>query len=127
MNKKIIKKIKERGSIVIYTVMILSAVIMISLTLLKLLVPKFLIVRESVYSTVSFYAADSGMEWCLFSNRNDPLLVTIPPKLTGLQALSGATISYYSNNAPTNCTYNAPINYRTVGTYNGISRSLEIF
>lgn len=57
---------------IIYTIIILSTVVMISLSLIRLLLPKFLIVRESVYSAMALYAADSAMEWCLFEQRGGP-------------------------------------------------------
>lgn len=123
------KQNHQGGSIIIYTLLILFVVLTISLALMRLLVPKFRTVKESVYSTVSLYAADSGMEWCIFSNRTDPAgPMTVPAQPASLNTIQSVTIQYYdSGNSPTVCPYNSAIGFRTVGTYRGISRSLEVF
>lgn len=123
-----IKKIKEKGSIIIYTLMILSAVMMISIALFRVLIPKFLIVREAVYSAVSIYAADSAVELCLFTTRVNTSAWTVKPTQSRL-------VAYYSipdvtiQTNPLNCSYQASgsASIRAVGSYKGISRSLEIF
>lgn len=116
---------KEAGSILIYTILIMVVVTTVSVALMRLLVPKFRIVKESVYSTNALYAADSGMEWCILSNRIDPSSATIPGQPT---TVNSATILYYdlSNNLTT-CDYGGAVGFRIVGTYRGISRSLEAF
>lgn len=123
------KNSNQNGSIIIYSLLIMLSIIMISVVLIKLLGTKFQIAREATYSIVALYAADSGMEWCLFSNRVDQLLEEVPPQITGLETISGITISYHNYNGTgvNNCVFNSPLNFRTVGIYREISRSLGVF
>lgn len=127
-NQKTIKNFRQKGSVVIYTIFIMIAVMVISLSLMRVLLPKLKLTGESISSVIAFYAADSGMEWCLFSNRDDPAQSPIVPEqpLT-LNYITGITIQYYSGNNPTTCPSGAAIDFRIVGTYRGISRSLEVF
>lgn len=120
---------KQGGSIIIYSILILLSVVTISVALIRLIAPKFQITREVAHSMVALYAADSGMEWCLFSNRTDPAgPQPIPIKLQQLNTISSVTIKYYDFNgaAVTQCTYGATLGFRTVGIYKGISRSLGV-
>lgn len=121
------KKNLQKGSIIIYTLLILIAVIVIAIALIRLLLPKFASVRESIYSTVAIYAADSGLEWCLYSNRVDPTVRTIPPQITTLSTVQAVTIQYYNGAVSTTCPYNTAVSFRIVGSFRNISRSLEIF
>jgi len=68
---------RQRGSILIYTILVLISITTISLALLRLFIPKFKVASESVSSVVAISVADSVMEWCLYSNRNGAS--TIPP------------------------------------------------
>jgi len=45
----------------------------ISIALMRILIPKFRVVREAVNSTVALYAADSSLEWCAYTNNVDYL------------------------------------------------------
>lgn len=110
----------------VYTMLILVSIMVISLALLRLIIPKVKIVREVGNSVVAVYAADTGMEWCLFSNRNNPSSIAVPAKPISLVTVPGVTIQYYQNSNPTNCPFDAVINFRTVGNYRGISRSFEV-
>jgi|SRR3989338_5525320 len=126
-NNQIKIKDKQNGSIIIFTLLIMITVMVISITLMRLLIPKLRIVRESIYSVVAVYAADSGMEWCIFANRKDiNAMATPPPQILSLQTIPGVTVQIYGPSGAT-CSYNESVDYRTVGTYNSISRSLEVF
>jgi hypothetical protein len=128
MNTNRPTKINEKGSIIIYTIMILITVVTISLALLKIVLPKFHIVRESIYSTIAFFAADSSVELCLFTGRIDTSGLATPPTQTLLLqnfTITGVNIVTTPASCPFNLAGTAQI--RSVGTYRGISRSLEIF
>lgn len=125
-----IGNVSQRGSILIYTILVLIAITTISLALLRLFIPKFKIASESVSSVVAISVADSVMEWCLFSNRDDP---TSPPVIPPQPSFSISTSNFpithqiYRDGAVSTCPPGeTPLNYRTVGNYRGISRSLEI-
>ena len=122
------KNPEQKGSIIIYTILIMTTITMISIYLMRILLPKLRTTNEAVNSTIAFYAADSGMEWCIFANRDDSTqLPAVPTQPVSLKVITGAAIQYYSGNNSTSCPSGAAINFRTVGTYQGISRSLEIF
>jgi Tfp pilus assembly protein PilX len=125
-----ISNIRQRGSILIYTMLVLIAITTISLAILGLFIPKFKIASESISSVVAISVADSVMEWCLFSNRDDPVnLPTVPPQPIFSISTANLPITYqiYRGGAVSTClSGETPLDYRTVGNYRGISRSLEI-
>lgn len=121
---------RQQGSILIYTMLVLIAITTISLALLSLFIPKFKIAGESISSVVAISVADSVMEWCLFSNRDDPAgPPVVPPQPTFSTSTANFPITYqiYRGAAVSTCpSGETPLDYRTVGNYRGISRSLEI-
>ena len=124
-----ISNIRQRGSILIYTMLVLIAITTISLALLRLFIPKFKIARESISSVVAISVADSVMEWCLFSNRDDPTgLPVVPPQPIFSISTTNFPITYqiYRGGAVSTCPSGETLDYRTVGNYRGISRSLTI-
>ena len=125
-----ISDMHQRGSILVYTILVLIAITTISLALLRLFIPKFKVASESVSSVVAISVADSVMEWCLFSNRDDPAgPPVVPPQPTFSISTANFPITYqiYRGGAVSICpSGETPLNYRTVGNYRGISRSLEI-
>ena len=65
----------QRLSIIIFTILMLSAILAISLTLTSIFIPKIRSITEAADSIGAIYAADSAMEWCLYNNRrNNPPL-----------------------------------------------------
>ena len=108
------------GSIIVFTVLMLSAILAITLTLTRIFIPRIRSITEATDSIGAVYAADSAMEWCLYSNRGKAPLLSQP-------AMSnGATYQIYRDGAPSTCTGGESLNYRTVGTYRGVSRSFEV-
>lgn len=110
----------SKGSIIIFTVLIISSVLAITLTLTRIFVPKVKSITEATDSIGALYAADSAMEWCLYSNREKN------PPLSQPVLGNNATYEIYNNNVPSVCPGAETLNYRTVGTYRGVSRSFEI-
>ena len=134
MNIKFLKinliNMRQQGSILIYTILVLISITTISLAILKLFIPKFKVASESVSSVVAISVADSVMEWCLFSNRDDPANppeVPLQPIFNISTGIFPITYQIYRDGAVSTCpSGETPLNYRTVGNYRGISRSLEI-
>lgn len=118
----------QKGSILIFTTIILTVVMIISFAILRIFLPKIKIVNESVNSAIALYAADSGLEWCLYVNRvpsiPPPTPTPVPSPTIG--DIEGVTIKYYRDSNLTNC-IGGTINFRAVGLYRGVGRSLEIF
>lgn len=120
------EKKSQSGSVIIYTVLIMIAVMVISLSLMRILLPKLKVTGESISSVVALYGADSGLELCIFTNRVDTSAMTSPPTLSTLLTnftIAGVNIQSY----PNPCPFNGAVGFRTVGTYRGISRSLEVY
>jgi len=120
-------KTKQRGSILVFSVMIMTILLTISITLAKVFIPKIHVATEAANSVAAIYTADTGIEWCLYTYRHDPNY----PKPT----LSNSSINYYSVYKDsdiaelTTCGPEAATlpNFRSVGTYAGVSRSMEIY
>jgi len=93
---------------------------------LDIFIPKFRVARESINSTVAIFTADSALEWCLFSNRDNPATSpTVPPQPA--ISIGGATYQIHRGGSSSTCPSGQNIDYRVVGNYRGISRSLEVY
>lgn len=106
---------KESGSVMIFTVLILGSMLTITLTLLATYIPKVRAIRDAGAGSVgAIYAADSALEWCIYSNRGYPVL---PQPIMS----NGSTYTI----SPADCAIR-PMNHQVVGTFRGVSRSLEV-
>ncbi len=106
---------KQQGSVIIFTILILGSMLAITLTLVSIYLPKIRAIGDAGAGSVgAIYAADSALEWCLYINRAHPALPQ--PVMT-----NGATYTLI----PPDCTAN-PLNTQAVGTYRGVSRSLQV-
>lgn len=112
-------KNNEKGSIIIFTLLMVASILSITLTLVNIFIPRLRTYSESTSSTGALYAADSAMEWCLYTAREKPPLPQ--PVLS-----NGATYEIYQNGTPSDCPGGETLDYRTVGTYRGVSRSYEV-
>jgi hypothetical protein len=109
------KSTGEQGSILIYSVLMLGSILAITLSLAAIFVPKIRAISDAGAGSVgAIYAADSALEWCIYTNRANPAL---PQPIMA----NGATYSL----SPNDCTIQ-PLNHRAIGTYRGVSRSLEV-
>lgn len=117
----------QRGSIIIYAMLTMSAMLAIGLTLNALFLSKLKSASAARNSIVALYAADSGAELCLFearANANETAPLELP---------AGATMQLSFNNAGVvtvidDCSAfaSATFQFRADGTYRGVRRSLEI-
>ena len=110
----------QNGSIIIFTVLILSSILAITLTLTRIFLPRVRSITEATDSIGAVYAADSAMEWCLYNNREKA------PPLAQPVMSNGAAYQIYNNSTPSACPGGEALNYRTVGTWRGVSRSFEV-
>ena len=110
----------QRGSIIVFTVLMLAAILAITLTLTRIFIPRIRAITEATDSIGAVYAADSAMEWCLYTNRGKA------PPLSQPMMSNGATYQIYNGGTPSACPSGETLNYRTVGTYRGVSRSFEV-
>ena len=87
----------------------------ITLALAAIFLPKLRVVGDAAAGSVgAIYAADSALEWCIYTNRANPILS--PPVM-----INGATYTLI----PVDCTI-LPLNHQVVGTYRSVSRSLQV-
>ncbi|MDP3792120.1 MAG: hypothetical protein Q8Q89_00080 [bacterium] len=125
--QKVIERIKnQKGSILVYSILILSIITSISLAISAILLPKLRIASDAPNSTAAISAASSGLEWCLYINRGKPTPQPLPPPSFG----NGATVVIYypltSTTIATCASTETPMSHRAVGSYLGVTRSLEI-
>ncbi len=122
-------KIKQKGSILVFSVMIMTILLTISITLARVFIPKIRVATEAANSVSAIFAADTGIEWCLYTYRHAEGLGYAKPTLT-----NDAT-NYYSVYKDSDigelvtCGPEAATlpHFRSVGTYAGVSRSMEIY
>lgn len=115
----------QRGSILIFSVLLMGIIMSITLVLSNIFLPKIRVASEAVNSTIAAYAADSALERCIYFVRM-PVAQRpgIPPPLA---MSNGATVNVYRGQTSTlaNC-YEPILNHRAVGTYNNITRSFIV-
>ena len=99
----------------------LGVILTITLALGNMFLPRLRTATEVVDSIAAVYAADSALEWCLHEQRSSLPSVSTPT------ISIGATYVIYFNSGPASCVpTEKPLNHRAVGTYRGVTRSLDI-
>lgn len=111
---------KERGSILIFAVLMLGVILTITLTLASIFVPKIRSAAETTHSVKAIYAADSAIEWCLYNNRHP-----VPPIPSPAMSNNSAYTILDSGGGASDCSAQ-PLDYRAIGTYGGVNRSFEV-
>jgi len=117
MNSKLFPAVagNQRGSVIIFTLLMLGSMLIITLALVAIYLPKIRAVSDAGPNSVAaIYTADSAIEWCIYTNRTNPAL-SMPTMA------NGATYTL----APNDCTI-LPLNHQVVGTYRNVSRSLDV-
>ncbi|MDP3696479.1 MAG: hypothetical protein Q8R55_00420 [Candidatus Taylorbacteria bacterium] len=120
----------QRGVILVFSLLVMAIIMSITFAVLGILIPKLKIASDPLKSVRALYAADSGMEWCLYANRGKPS----PPAITAtgphLIGNGAAFIIYYPSagfvQTATCASTQTPLDHRVVGTYQNVARSLEI-
>jgi len=114
----------QKGSILIFSVLMLGVILTITLALGNIFLPKLRTATQAINSAAAAYAADGALEWCLYTQRGK-LPALVQPTLT-----NGATFAVYypgaANTLATCAPAETPLNHRVVGTYRGVSRSFII-
>ena len=115
LNSKNQIRTAERGSVIIFTILILGSMLAITLSLSAIFGPKVAVVQDASTGSVgAVYAAESALEWCIYTNRGGS---SLPQPVM----LNGATYTIQ----PSDCSI-TPLNHRVVGTYHNVSRSFEV-
>ncbi|MEK7194862.1 MAG: hypothetical protein AAB667_01255 [Patescibacteria group bacterium] len=118
----------QRGSIIIFSVIILTVVTAATMTLTAIFVPKIRTVGETINSAVAIYSADSAAEMCLYEARQQPTTKNPRPLMTNGATFTIASLSASPLDITPDCTIlgSGSFEFRAVGTYNGVSRALEL-
>lgn len=124
------KKDNQRGSIIIYTVIIAGILLAINFSLLAIFMPKLRISRLPANTVAAIFATDSATEWCIYESR----VGDIAPPVMSNNAYYSVTdrssgVSYNSTGAGDSdiCQLDEPPNYRIIGIFSGVTRAFEIF
>lgn len=121
MNFNFPKNKMQKGSILIFSVLMLGVILTITLTLTNTLLPRLRSASEATNSIGAIYAADSAVEWCLYTQRGRLPAVSQPTMFNG----ATYTISYGAGSgacAPSE----SPLNHTITGTYRNVTRAFKI-
>lgn len=112
---------KEKGSVLIFSVLMLGVILSITLSLGSIFLPRLKTSSEAINSVAAIYAADSALEWCLHEQRAKPPSVSAP-----IMSNNATYVLYFGSEIASCTPAEDPLNHRVVGTYNGVTRSLEM-
>lgn len=101
----------ESGVVMLFSIILISVILSAAFALFLVFTPKIRSSGQVKDSVGAFYAADTGIEWCLYVNRK--VSVAAPSMSNG----AAFTVT------PANC---ASFPITSVGTYRGVTRALEV-
>lgn len=123
----------ERGSIIVFSVLLLTVILTVSLGLLAIFIPKLRTVAESINSTTAIFAADSATELCIYEARKKVNYDEATSTMNDGTLDNGATFTVKDLapggsfiQADCSALSSSSFSFRAVGTYRAISRALEI-
>lgn len=105
---------RQKGVIIIFTSILLGILMSIALALSAIFVPKIRLITEVKNSTGALFAAESGLEWCLYKNQIIPPTTPPPPTMS-----NGATYQL----VPPDCSGKS---LKAVGTFRGVIRAFQV-
>ena len=108
----------QSGVVVILAVLLIGIFLSIAFTLSAIFIPKLRTASDAKRSVGALYAAESALEWCLYVNR---IGSTAQPVMgNGATYINGNTNVAF---VESDCLASP---FRSVGTYQGVTRSFEI-
>lgn len=114
MNNKSRKKNSQKGAVaIIFAVMIMSMVVVISASMSALMIQQIKMSGQAGYSVVAFYAADAGVERCLYDIRK-------------AGAINCSYTVDFTSGAKYTVTYDGLGVITSRGEYRGVSRKVEV-
>jgi hypothetical protein len=118
----------QRGSIIVFSVLMLTTMLLITLALLNIFLPKLRLAYDVSDSMVALFAADSAAERCLYEARQQSVVIQDGDLLT-----NGASFVIASLSSPEVLTTDdcrplgtGSFRFRVVGTFRGVNRALEL-
>ena len=111
----------QKGSVLIFSVLMLGVILTITLSLANTLLPRLRSASDAISSVAAIYAADSAVEWCLYTQRG-----RLPPVSQPVMS-NGATYTILFGVAPATCApAESPLNHTVIGTFRTVSRAFKI-
>ena len=111
-------KTNSAGTAVLFAVLLAALFLSIILTLSAIFIPKVRTAGDIKRSAAAAYAAESGVEWCLYINRVGS--ATLPVMSNGAVYINGDTGAAF---VPGDC---SALTIKSLGTYQGVARSFEV-
>lgn len=111
----------QQGSVLIFSVLMLGVILTITLSLANTLLPRLRSARDAISSVGAIYAADSGLEWCLYTLRERS------PAMPQPIMSNGATFTVTFGILPATCASSeSPLNHTSIGTFRDVNRAFKI-
>jgi len=111
----------QKGSVLIFSVLMLGVILTITLSLANSILPRLRSSSDALSSVAAIYAADSGVEWCLYTQRDRQ-----PPVPQPVMS-NGATYTMLFGVAPATCApAESPLNHTVIGTFRTVTRAFKI-
>lgn len=114
-------KSSQKGSILIFSVLMLGVILAITLSLNNIFLPRLRSSTEDINSIGAIYTADSALEWCLHEQR-----ARLPSVGAPTISIGGTYIIYFGAGIASCVSTETPLNHRSVGTYRRVTRSLDL-
>lgn len=99
---------KQKGTVLIYTILVIGIMIAIIIALTTIFSIKLFLAKEFPNSITALYVAESGIEWRLYYDR-----------------IGTANMPVFSNGATFNI-YIDENKIKSIGAFNGVKRAFEI-
>ncbi len=117
---------KQQGSVILYAMLTMSVMLAIGLTLNALFISKLRSASAIRDSVGALYAADSGVEKCLYEARQNSNQPHMTFSIEVDYAITSTATS--SPDVTDNCASlgSGSFGFRSTGTYRGVRRTLEI-
>lgn len=111
----------QKGSVLIFSMLMLGVILTITLSLANTLLPRLRSAGDALSSVAAIYAADSGVEWCLYTQRAK--VPAVPQPVMS----NGATFTILFGAGPGTCTpAESPLNHTVIGTFRTVTRAFKI-
>ena len=99
----------------------LGVILTITLSLANTLLPRLRSAHDAVSSVAAIYAADSGVEWCLYTQRDKQ-----PPVPQPIMSNSATYTILFGANPGICDPTESPLNHTVIGTFRTVTRAFKI-
>lgn len=111
----------QKGSVLIFSVLMLGVILTITLSLANTLLPRIKSAGDALSSVAAIYAADSAVEWCLYTQRGKAPAVPQP-----VMSNEATYTILFGANPGTCAPTESPLNHTITGTFRTVTRAFKI-